>query len=275
MHMTNKLKSILNWIFAIIFTLAMASYQVLTGPTYPVSGATEIEGAELNYEFPRSHGGAGDAIVEIPVPDKNFNGYYEYRRYKSHDEWKRKPMIMSNDKLLAHIPHQPPAGKVMYNIVINKNDKEVKLNEVPVIIRFKGAVPASVLIPHILLMFMAMVFSTRTGLEAVVNGRMTYTYTAITLALLIPGGLILGPIVQKFAFDAYWTGWPNGNDLTDNKTLVAFIFWFIAFFRLRKNPNARWWALAASIILLAVYLIPHSVMGSEIDYTQHQAGNMQ
>ena len=81
------------------------------------------------------------------------------------------------------------------------------------------------------------------------------------------GGMILGPIVQKYAFDAYWTGWPFGHDLTDNKTLIAFIAWIIAYLRLRKNRNNRGWAIAASVILLLVYLIPHSMFGSQLDYS--------
>ncbi|MCK4406396.1 MAG: hypothetical protein KAV44_01845, partial [Bacteroidales bacterium] len=90
----------------------------------------------------------------------------------------------------------------------------------------------------------------------------------ITTICLFIGGLILGPIVQKFAFDAFWTGWPWGHDLTDNKTIVAFIFWLIALIRLIKNKEKSGWALVASIVLLVIYLIPHSVLGSEIDYTQ-------
>jgi hypothetical protein len=83
---------------------------------------------------------------------------------------------------------------------------------------------------------------------------------------LIFGGLILGPVVQKYAFDAYWTGFPFGHDLTDNKTAVAFIGWLIAFLMYKKSNQPKRWALFASILLLIVYLIPHSVLGSELDY---------
>jgi hypothetical protein len=84
---------------------------------------------------------------------------------------------------------------------------------------------------------------------------------------MLIGGLIMGPIMQKFAFGAYWTGWPFGQDLTDNKTLVAFIFWLIAFFVLRKNRQNRFWPVLAAIITLSVFVIPHSVLGSEFDYS--------
>ncbi len=80
--------------------------------------------------------------------------------------------------------------------------------------------------------------------------------------------MILGPIVQKYAFDAYWTGWPFGQDLTDNKTLAAFVLWVAAYFQVKFNPKKRGWVIAAAVLLLAVYLIPHSMFGSEIDFTQ-------
>jgi hypothetical protein len=40
--------------------------------------------------------------------------------------------------------------------------------------------------------------------------------------------MILGPVVQYYAFGEFWTGVPFGWDLTDNKTLVAVIFWALA-----------------------------------------------
>jgi len=56
--------------------------------------------------------------------------------------------------------------------------------------------------------------------------------------------------------------------LTDNKTVVTFIFWLIAWFVLRKKPMNRVWPIIATVVMLAVYFIPHSVLGSEIDHTK-------
>jgi hypothetical protein len=93
-----------------------------------------------------------------------------------------------------------------------------------------------------------------------------------TTIFLLFGGLFLGPVMQKFAFGAYWTGWPmqgifKFGDMTDNKTAVAFIFWILALYKLWKNPEKRGWALLAAVVLFLVYMIPHSMMGSEIDHT--------
>lgn len=268
--MNKKLRSTLLWIFSILFTISIAYYQRKTGPTYPVDGIIKIKNASIEYKLVRSHGGAGDAMVKIQAP-QGFKGRFKYKRYKSYDDWQTVPMKREDSLLVAAIPHQPPAGKVMYYIYVGKSGHYESLTQNPVIIRFKGDVPAGALIPHVILMFLAMLMSTRTGLEALFKSSKTKRYTFLTLVFLFFGGLIFGPIVQKYAFDAYWTGWPVGNDLTDNKTIVAFIFWLIAFFRMNKTKKAYGWVIAAAIILLIVYLVPHSVLGSEIDYTQVNA----
>ena len=124
-------------------------------------------------------------------------------------------------------------------------------------------------------MIVGMLLSTRTGLEALRKGTNIKTYVYLTFAFLFIGGMILGPVVQKYAFDAYWTGFPFGKDLTDNKTLIAMISWVIAIFALLKNKRARGWIFAASLITLIIYLIPHSMMGSELDYSKMDAEQAQ
>ena len=91
-------------------------------------------------------------------------------------------------------------------------------------------------------------------------------YSKLALGLLIAGGLLLGPIVQKYAFGEFWTGIPFGWDLTDNKLLIALAFWVYAVVinRTKEKPLP---ALIAAIVLLLVYSIPHSLFGSELDYS--------
>ena len=191
-----------------------------------------------------------------------------YKRFKSHDEWKEDAMKNTGGELCYYLPEQPAAGKIMYQIFLTDGDKRIPLTEEPINIRYKGSVPMGVIIPHILFMFLSMLFSFRAGIEVLRKGRKIVSLAWMATLSLLVGGLILGPIVQKYAFDAYWTGWPFGHDLTDNKTIVSFIFWLIACIVLLRNPNKKSWVLAAAIIQLLIYLIPHSMFGSELDYTQ-------
>ena len=212
-----------------------------------------------------------DARMEIEVPDESISGEISWKRYKSFDDRKTEPLAREGNNLIVIIPKQAPAGKVEYEVTLSDNTgNRYALGDRPVIIRFKGAVPLYVLIPHVILMFAGMLWATRTGLEAAIGGEKIYSLTLWTTVLIFAGGLIFGPMVQKLAFNEWWTGWPFGHDLTDSKTAFAFIFWIVALWRSRVKGQGRIWAITAAVVTLAIYLIPHSVLGSEIDYTKLQ-----
>jgi hypothetical protein len=178
---------------------------------------------------------------------------------------------MTEEKgLFADIPPQPEAGKLQYYIdIIDSKGTRSLMKDTPVVIRFKGSVPGIILAPHILLMFIAMLFSTAAGLFAIAKIPLQRKYGILTLIFLVAGGMILGPLVQKYAFGDLWTGIPFGWDLTDNKTLIALLFWILAVVMNYKKVRPLYTVLAA-IVLLLVYSIPHSLFGSELDYASGQ-----
>ncbi len=260
----SKRKSRLLWVLALIITLAAAIYQRTTGPTYPVKGSVTIDGKEYSYKLIRSHGGKGDAAISIKVP-KEISGIVKYRHFRSSEAFTSIKMQFEENKLVARLPHQPPAGKLEYYVMLKKGNNEYKLNQQAVVIRYKGGVPLGILIPHIIFMFTAMFVSTRAGIEAIAGGSKTKVLALVTLVSLFIGGLILGPFVQKYAFGEFWTGWPFGGDWTDNKTIFGLLFWLIAYLVLRKKPQNKLWPVIAMIVLFVVYMIPHSMGGSELN----------
>jgi len=262
-------KSILLWLIAFVLTVITAVYQRMTGPTYPVSGEVTFEGEHIEYKLPRSHGGEGDHKIEIEINDNSTEGKLLWKRYKTSDDWSTVEMVKDGNKLIASLPHQPPAGKLVYHIALQKNNQIIKLpKDGEVIIRFKGDVPIYFLIPHIIFIFGAMLLSTRTGLEYFNAGMKFKSLTIFTFIFLIVGGFILGPIIQYYAFGAFWTGFPFGHDLTDNKVLIGFIGWLLALIAVYKFKNPKRWIIFASILMFVIFLIPHSVLGSELDYNE-------
>lgn len=267
-----KYQSALIWICAFLFTAALAYYQRTTGPTYPVRNHITVGSADVSYKLPRSADCGQDMPVKIKIADTSVHGEFSFKRYKSNDEWTIVPMLRQGDELVSMIPMQPAAGKVSYKVSLLKDGQRFPLHEDhEIVLRFKGSVPLFVLILHIIAIFGAMLLSTVTCLQAIFKGKNVLTYIWLTVIFFFAGGLILGPIVQKYAFDAYWTGWPFGHDLTDNKTLVGLIFWIIALVVQYRKPGNRSWPVVAGIVFLVVFLIPHSVLGSEIDYTKQPA----
>jgi hypothetical protein len=267
-HMNSKVKSVLLWILAFVITVAAGYYQRVTGPTYEIRGGTTLAGETIRFKLIRTYEQPDEARITVMVPDTAISGEIRYRRFRSFDNWTTEAMQRHGDTLTGLLPHQEAAGKVMSQVTLRKGDQSVLLTPDPAILRYKGYVPLYVLLPHILIIFCAMLFSTRAGFEALFGGNHTYAYTWVTLITLVVGGMILGPIIQKFAFGVYWTGWPFGHDLTDNKSLVGLIFWIIALLSLRKNRTRKAWVIVASVVLFVVFMIPHSMLGSEIDYTK-------
>jgi hypothetical protein len=178
-------------------------------------------------------------------------------------------MARKGDTLSARLPHQPPAGKLEYSVRLAGGGEQSDLPPSGfVVIRFKGDVPTWLLIIHIVAMFLGMLISTRTGLAFFEKDPPLSRRISWTIVLLFVGGFILGPLVQKYAFDAYWTGWPSGSDLTDNKTAVALLAWVVVALMVRRSAQPKRWALGAAVILLVVYMIPHSLLGSQLDYSK-------
>lgn len=254
------------WILAFLITVASAVYQRVTGPTHPKRGKTTLAGQEIRYRLPRSMAG-GDAVVRVPAASTETKGTLAWKRHRTRDEWTYAEMVREGGELVGRLPQQPPAGKLAYRVILQDGSERVTLGGEPVIIRFRGEVPLPVLVLHIIAMFGSMLVGTRAGLEYFRPEPRYRGLVLWTLALLTAGGLVLGPIVQKYAFGAYWTGWPFGTDLTDNKTAVAWLAWAVAWLRLRRAPErAGAWVLGAAVVMMAVFAIPHSVLGSELKY---------
>ena len=260
-------RSTLFWTIAFLVTLTSAIYQRMTGPTYPVTGTTTMRGVRIDFTLERSHGGADDAVVRVPVRDTAVHPILEWKRYKTDDAYARQPMHIGTDGTQGVLPHQPPGGKLEYRVLLDDGVESVALPENGfVVMRFKGDVPAGVLVPHILAMFLAMLLSTRAGLEFFAREPKFGKLVGWTVGVLAIGGIILGPLVQRYAFNAWWTGWPFGGDLTDNKTAAALLAWIAAAIALKRSRVPRRWVLGASIVTLVVFLLPHSLLGTELDY---------
>lgn len=261
--------SLLLWILAVLVTLASVYYQRKTGPTYPVTGQAALGTTTVTYRLSRSHGGEGGALVDVPAEDTGIGGLLIWRCYPTNDSWAEIPMERKGNKLVAELPHQPLAGKVEYHVRLQRGGKEQMLPpDRAVVLRFRGDVPVAFMLPHILFMFVAMLFSTRAGLAALTRHEKTGSYVAWTAGLTFVGGMIFGPVVQYYAFGSFWSGVPFGWDLTDNKTLIAMIGWVAAFITTRRRKRARGWVLGASILMLVTFLIPHSLLGSQLDYAK-------
>lgn len=268
-------KTLWFWFAAVVITLAAVLFQRQTGPTYPKKVSIQIDDTTFaRVNLPRSHYINEELRLELPPLSWDWTASLYYRPYPSDTAWILNPPFWPEDGVfVSYLPAvAQKAAKLEYYIELENAfaGKRVLLPEdKPVIIRYKGETPAWALLPHIILIFIALIFSSLTGLMAAFNHQQFKQWGLFTLIFIFLGGLIFGPIVQKFAFDHFWTGFPFGYDFTDNKTLIMFVVWGIAVL-VNMRKEYRWLSVFAAAITILVYLIPHSLWGSEFNYETGQ-----
>jgi len=274
------LRSLLLWLLAGALALATFFHQNRTGPTYPLRGTVETGRGAVAFTFLRSEeiGTGLQIMLKDPVP-AGLVGTVQWRRFKSPDPWTRTPMargtftftrrgeVERTTGLGVVLPSLPErAGKYEYFVHLEGgNGPRSVTGDKAVYARYKAPVPRWVLVPHILVIFLSLCLALRTGFQALAGAPAKGLLWA-TVASLILGAFILGPMVQHYAFGVWWSGVPFGYDWTDNKVLVELGAWAAAVAFAGRPGRARAAILVATLVTLAIFLIPHSVFGSEYDY---------
>jgi hypothetical protein len=268
------------WVLAVVLMLCAAVYQRRTGPTHDLRGSFEVAGQSYGYRLLRSEVTTTDARISLPDPGECSAGWLWYKRYATEDPFAPLSIRDEGEELAGYLPAQPPAGKLEYYLTLSCTGGESRIpaeQEGNVIIRYRGDVPIYILLPHVLLMFFSVLIGIRAGLAALLHPPGLRALAWVTLTGMTVGGMILGPLVQKYAFGALWTGFPFGYDLTDNKMLIMWLVWLAACsvvgFRPRESEKAsRTAVVMATLVMIAVYLIPHSLHGSQLDYDKLDEG---
>lgn len=276
------MKKVLLLILAVVLALSAMIYQRSTGPTYGYKGSLENGRESYKYELLRAHETTAGARIEMPqVEGAEYRATLNYKRYQTEDEITPLDFSLDSDnRFTAQLPVQPAAGKMEYFITGTVNGNAFRIPETAednIVLRYKDPVSDYILIPHVTMMIIVILFGIRAGLGSIFNDGTMRKWTIVAFASMTLGGMILGPLVQKSAFGEYWTGFPYGGDFTDNKMLIMWLAWALALavigFKPKKKENAsRVAVILAAAVMTVVYLIPHSMGGSTLDYEQVDKG---
>jgi hypothetical protein len=256
------------WILAVVVTAGLLIYQRTTGPTYPLRGRVTMGGQTVALGLARSHSGPTDQPVRFVAPDTAVHAELRWRRFPTSDPWDTVSFQRRGDTLVAALPHEPPAGKLAYQLRLTRQGERAIFPERPAITRFKGDISAAVVIAHLLCLFGGMILLMRAGLGALAREAAYPRQARLGLLLFGAGAFVFGPWMQYQAFGQWWTGVPLGWDATDNKVLIVAAAWAVALWRLRGGRAARGAVIGAAAVTLAAFLIPHSLFGSELDWSR-------
>jgi hypothetical protein len=217
----------------------------------------------------------------------------------------------------ADIPGQPVGTNITYYFSVT--DREGHISQAPKyapystfsfsVIPYKGDASAAILWLHVFIIVGAIFFVIASGLYSIrylrtgVGLNKSVQMAGIATGMIFVGGFPLGFILAYQVFGTPWTGIPFGWDITDNKTLVIFIFWGLSLFLVRgtimnwfahgkgRKCPFRWLigvtkksalseekkrkntishnkfaklSIIGAILTVSLYLIPHSLMVSPL-----------
>ena len=254
------------WTVAVLVSLAAAQIEMQTGATHPLRRVVEIADSTFRVKLPRLHSGSSGAKVAIPDPG-GINAKLLWREADSGGDFVRVPMTSEGETLMALFPSRNPPDKLEYRLELEGAGDTIIVPEGRLVtLSFTGGVPAWLLVPHILFMFLTTLFAARCALELLNPARDLKKFTRLTLGALIIGGFVIGIPAEYYAIGKWWTGFPLGNSVTDNKTLVVLAFWVTALVALERggdSPSAtsRWLSVLAASATFVLFLLPGDICG--------------
>ncbi len=256
-------------------------------PYDPLAGELMLEdGAVVAYQFVRSRVLGEPLAVGVDAPDGT-TGRVKYWRVNSDDEPRFAEMTirtidvgrMGRTKMVERLAAELPglaemAGKYAYFVHLEYGGREYVIDDGrrgAIVSRYRGGMPMlTVVLPHVICIMLSMILGMRAALEALRRTGRPVPLMWATLVTLLLGGFVFGPIMQKHAFGVYWAGVPMGWDLTDNKVTIELVLWLIAVkFNVGRYRGGVWskrTIVIAGLATFAVYMIPHSLLGSGYDY---------
>ncbi len=218
--------------------------------------------------------------VRIDVP-AGCRLYAQYLPPGSDSVQRRGFIREGGNRMGVYLPPYRQGDKVRYAIQLVRHDgTQVRMPRGGgwYVVRYKAHADTWVLVAHVAAMFagfFCMVLAFFAAVRALRSGagkRGAMAATRWVLLFTFLGGGPLGFILNRQTFGPAWEGYPFGVDITDNKTMIMFLFWlvsallawgsFVGRGEERDRLGAKGFAravVASFIVSLALFLIPHSI----------------
>ena len=257
------------WAVACVVTVAAGVWQWHRGASGPQRGEVKISGQRVSYQLP-SRGTAGEPLRVTVGVAPEVAGTVRWRHSQGEEPFQALTMLRDDDVLVSLLPAQPAGGWIEYELVLFGAFGLARIpSDEPVQVRSWGRASPLVVLPYLAAALLSVLFGVRAGLAAGFERPEARLLTWIAAACVTVCGVILGPLVQRSAFGAYWTGWPLGADVVDHKALVVWLAWIVAAVTMvpargAADRFARTVVTVAAAALVAVAFLPDGLHVSRL-----------
>ncbi len=219
-----------------------------------------------------------EADIEVSPNVRSLQAYLIYRRLPAGSPVTI-VMERSDGHFFAEIPSQTKGTKIEY-FIDARGDNDLALR-IPSASKgfqlvFQARPQRALLTAHVVSMIISLAFFISSGLLSIKAIRKRKTTPSVAragfmgLAFFIVSAIPLGMLVAYQTFGTPWSGFPVGNDITDNKSLAIIIYFTVASVLYRgslfkNDPNLDKLPIRAMpvvylvgvVITLVLFAIPH------------------
>jgi hypothetical protein len=251
------LRKILFFAIAAGLTVIAVFVQQIMDNDFPYRTTLNLPDKSYTFSLPKVNEGVVDCIIELTIPDPNYEGYLYYKMFGSNGNWKRIKLLRLNDKLVSILPYQKPMVKLMYYLEIadSKGNLYPIHKDNPLIVLFRNQVPRIITYSIALLFFVSLIFSSYAGIVAVFNVSHLFKYIRLVFYLLLVA-LMLDFIAYIIAYQHILVEPSPHNDLRFYKNLIILILWSLLYFSHRNRPEKRFFVVAVSLLTLLLFVAP-------------------
>ncbi len=267
---------LMRYVAALALTILMLGIARRISTRHPTDYSVEAGGITLSHLTVTEDFGDGPKINIGASSTEGLKAIVYYSRVEG-GPYTADSLSRVADEFSATLPILEKGSKWYYHIKVYQSENEIAKFPpgVDQFMKFKGHIPAYILIPHIFCMFATIFYGLLTVISAisVVRGKadikQSVRYLLWTVIFAFIGSFPLGYIVAYLAFGKGWDGIPIGWDITDNKTVILFLFWLVTFILARRGLKSERMAiskkaymslvLASLIVTFIAFVIPHSI----------------
>jgi hypothetical protein len=247
-------QSIILWIGAFVIAFLFGFANRIASPEFPVTGSAAIARENAGFKFDRIYRGNDSYRVIVGTDSDSLTGEILWRKKDTASAWNKSPMHFTGKSLTGEIQHQPPRTLIEYKVKISKdNISQYIPKSGNVDLKFLAAVPDSIMGFYFFTLFLALIFSARTGLEYFNQNEKIKKLSLFTIMIWISNVMVFNPVKRSYELSSkIGTQVIPISSLFDIPHVLLFLLWILGIILIFNLKNYK---IAASAIAAATFVI--------------------
>lgn len=245
-------ESLILWTSSIIVVFLLSYFKSVFGEYYPITGTFSVEGKKVTYKLDKVEYGDVYKII-IRTDYENLKGDIVVRTNQNKEEIIE--LISETEVISGEISKKKVGNKFNYYVILKWNDTAYRIpSENFIGFTFFGKIPNMINLLYYILLYLALILITRTGLEIFKSNRKTKKLLVITSIVLITLVFMISPLFLSYKFEYINKSIPPIQNLFPINFLVITFIWIATTVYVFVKKKDKPISLISAIVCLSIYV---------------------